>query len=285
MDYKKVFETMVDETEKYLVSNNLRSMVLGISGGIDSTLTASICHEVQKRKPNLSFFGVSLPCTSNTEEENDSAKVTMEAFCKKGQYWTENLQKESLLLNATCRQRREMTPIRQGNIKARLRMIYLYDVAGFAQGLVIDTGNKTEYHLGFWTIHGDVGDLNPIGDLWKHEIYELVTWLHDQYYTKDEDELRRCALHKSLMITPTDGNGVNGLGDMGQIAIKFANEKNVDAYRKVDDIIFLYLTGQMEAVYAKYDKKTVDGIIRRIRSTEYKRRRLPIVIDRELYDK
>ena len=47
MDYAKVFETMVNETQKYLENNNLFAMILGISGGLDSTVTAAICHDVE----------------------------------------------------------------------------------------------------------------------------------------------------------------------------------------------------------------------------------------------
>lgn len=49
------------------------------------------------------------------------------------------------------------TPISKGNIQARLRMIYLYNLASIHKGLVMSTDNQTEYQLGFWTIHGDVG--------------------------------------------------------------------------------------------------------------------------------
>lgn len=59
------------------------------------------------------------------------------------------------------------TPIADGNIQARLRMIYLYNLASIHKGLVMSTDNQTEYQLGFWTIHGDVGDFDPIQDLWK----------------------------------------------------------------------------------------------------------------------
>lgn len=63
------------------------------------------------------------------------------------------------------------TPIANGNLQARCRMIHLYDLAGIHGGLVMSTDNQTEYQLGFWTIHGDVGDFDPIQDLWKTEVY------------------------------------------------------------------------------------------------------------------
>jgi len=296
MDYAKVFETMIQETQQYLESNNLQAMILGISGGLDSTVTAAICHEVEKRNPELKFIGISLPCSSNSEEENDSAKICMKAFCKSGQWWTENLQKEYMLMRVTCSQRHLMTTIGQGNIKARLRMTYLYNEANYFKGLVMDTDNLTEHYLGFFTIHGDVCDFNPIGGLWKHEVYELAQYLYNEYYNKpiEIEGYKLMALKTAIGITPTDGNGVNDLGDMGQIAPAFAHDKNIDAYEKVDNIIRTYLYGveshpevfqaSMQTLYDTYTPETVDGIIQRIKSTEYKRKKLPIVVSRKKYN-
>ena len=300
MDYAKVFETMVSKTQKYLEDNNLCAMILGISGGIDSTVTAAICHEVEKRNPDLKFYGVSLPCSSNKVDENDSADICMKAFCKSAQHWTENLQKEYLLMKATCTQRHSPTTIGIGNIKARLRMIYLYDLANYTSGLVMDTDNLTEHYLGFFTIHGDVCDFNPIGGLWKHEVYELAKYLLREYYAPTDptdDGYIQMALRAAIGITPTDGNGVNDLGDMGQIAPAFAHDKNIDAYTKVDHIILSYLNsiwqlkdkelyeGEIvDGLYKLYGKETVDGVISRIKRTEYKRKGLPVVISREEYE-
>lgn len=289
--YKEIFEKMVQSTQKYLEDNHLYAMILGISGGLDSTVTAAICHEVEKRNPELKFYGVSLPCSSNTDEENDSAKVCMKGFCKSGQWWVENLQKEYMLMKATCSQRHLPTTIGQGNLKARLRMMYLYDLANYTKGLVMDTDNLTEHYLGFFTIHGDQGDLNPIGGLWKHEVYELAKYLHDEYYNNplEFEGYRLMALNAAINITPTDGNGVNDLGDMGQIAPEFANGNNIEAYTKVDDIVKTYIDCrglhseqyliEMNKLYNKYSVKTVEDIANRIIRTEYKRKRLPIVPD------
>lgn len=297
-DYKNIFTQMVLATQKYLEDNNLCAMILGISGGLDSTVTAAICHEVEKRNPELKFYGISLPCSSNTDEENNSATICMKGFCKSGQWWTENLQKEYMLFRATCSQRHLMTTIGQGNIKARLRMMYLYNEANYFKGLVMDTDNLTEHYLGFFTIHGDVADFNPIGGLWKHEVYELAQYLYNEYYINEMEGYIGWALRCAIGIRPTDGNGVNDLGDMGQIAPAFANDKNIDAYTKVDDIIQTYLEYQghhpeeyqiaMDELYKKYPvienngvviHDTVQDVISRVRRTEYKRKRLPIVPD------
>ena len=286
MDYQKVFETMVQETAKYLTNSGLKTMVLGLSGGIDSTVTAAICHEVVKRNPEqgFKFIGVSLPCSTNSKDENDSAMLALKGFCT--EYWVENLQKEYLLMKATCEQHYESTRVSQGNIKARLRMIYLYNIASVTKGMVMDTDNLTEHYLGFWTIHGDVADYNPIGGLWKHEVYELCKYLYTNVFT-NENEASNQALKSAYGITPTDGNGVEAGGDMAQIAPGHT-------YEDVDDILNTYLQAKdneqqlaqaMNRLNKAYGNETVERVLARHRNSEFKRRRLPIAIERSLYER
>ena len=275
---------MVNETAQYLMSSHLKTMVLGLSGGLDSTVTAAICHEVVNRYPNqqFKFIGVSLPCSTNSAEENDSAMLAMKGFCD--EYWVENLQKEYLLIRATCEQRYASTALSQGNIKARLRMIYLYNIASVTGGLVMDTDNLTEHNLGFWTIHGDVADFNPIGGLWKHEVYELCKYLFTDVFTDAESDAHQ-ALRAAYGILPTDGNGVAAGGDMAQIAPGHT-------YEDVDDILDSYLQAkdqpsmleqQMERLNKAYGAETVDRVLNRHRGSAFKRKRMPLVIERSLY--
>ena len=281
MNYKKAFDTMVSQTAKYLSENGLKTMILGLSGGLDSTVTAAICHQVVNQYPEhqFKFIGVSLPCSSNSVEENDSASLAMKAFCN--EYWVENLQAQYLLLKATCEQRYPSTPISQGNIKARLRMIYLYNFASVTGGLVMDTDNLTEHNLGFWTIHGDVADYNPIGGLWKHEVYELCKYIFTECFA-DENDPRHQALRAAYDIMPTDGNGVAAGGDMAQIAPGHT-------YEDVDDILNTYLQHgedeqEMKRLIDAYSAETVERVLTRHRRSEFKRKRMPLVIERSLYD-
>lgn len=291
MDYGQVFEKLVSETQRYLEDNKLSAMVLGISGGLDSTVTAAICNEVERRNPNLKFYGVSLPCSSNKIDENLSSMLTMKAFCNPYQYWVQHIDEAYNAMFKMCNYKVGTTTIGQGNIKARIRMMYLYNLANYINGLVIDTDNLTEHYLGFFTIHGDVGDFNPIGGLWKHEIYTLATYLYWTYRNKN-DSSKMNALEKAINIKPTDGNGVNDNGDMGQIAPAFINDNSIDAYAKVDNIIKDYLESfafgdemqkqTIQNLRNDYGADTVDGIISRIERTEYKRKGLPIRINRSL---
>jgi NH3-dependent NAD+ synthetase len=99
-DYKKIFESSVTGLMGYLKNNKLESMVLGISGGIDSSVCAVICAEVVKRDPTLSFFGVSLPCTTNTKGEISTADLIGKAWVQN--FWTHEMQTEYETVERWC---------------------------------------------------------------------------------------------------------------------------------------------------------------------------------------
>lgn len=242
---KEIFESIVTQTGEYLTKYNLKSLVLGLSGGLDSTVCAAIGYEVAQRY-GIRMIGISLPCSSNSNTEKDTAQNSGMAFCDR--FVTMNLQDLYGLAKFKCdTELGESTALSQGNIKARLRMIMLYNTATINGGLVVDTDNLSEHYLGFWTIHGDVGDYKPIGKLWKTEVYDLARWLRDDYAAKAADasgaDKERCevavtALTHAINITPTDGNAVTSGGDMDQIAPGYTYNE-VDAvlkYLVVNDI-------------------------------------------------
>ena len=241
-DYGKVFETLVRKTQDYIVGNNLSAMVLGISGGIDSTVVAAICHEVSKRT-NIPLIGRSLPTKFNKEDEITTAQLVGKAFCNDFEEVPIKNPYESflsLLDRAEC----GMTAVANGNIQARLRMIYLYHLASTKRGLVMDTDNLTENNLGYFTIHGDVGDFNPIGGLWKTEVFKLAEWLLSYYsfqlphnmYEATAEQLEKAgkvfqqgkAIKESLKLKPTAGLGITN-NDLEEIG--------AESYEQVDSIL------------------------------------------------
>ena len=217
LNYEHVFNTLVEETAKYITKNNLKAMVLGISGGIDSTVVAAICHEVSK-KTGIPLIGRSLPI-KNKSDEFDVSELVGQVFCD--DFKVVNLLNMYQHVNQSVYDGEGTlgTPISKGNIQARLRMIYLYNLASIHKGLVMSTDNQTEYQLGFWTIHGDVGDFDPIQDLWKTEVYQLAEWLKLFYYTDGDDADKAVAIGESIKLTPTDGLGISN-SDLDQIGAK-----------------------------------------------------------------
>lgn len=285
---KKIFDTLVKKTEDYIIRNGLKSMVLGISGGIDSTVCAAICREISDRSNgNIQFIGISLPSKTNETEEVSAADLVGEAFCN--EFYKHSIEEEYETVLKGINLGGNQTPIANGNIKARLRMIYLYNMASIRKGIVVDTDNLSEHYLGFWTIHGDEGDLNPIGDLWKHEIYELARWISKTYMESgEEDKIRRAAaIDFSSKLVPTDGNGVMAGGDMAQIApgltynevdtilevIKNCEESYQGSWRKTS---LDRLTDK--GLIRTYGNELINKILERVMGSQFKRRKRPVVI-------
>jgi len=278
LDYKNVYNLLVDGIKSYCEKNNIKTLVLGISGGIDSTVVAALC-----KSSNIPLIGISMPCSTNGSDEISSATLAGNEFCTT--FEEINLEGVYETVEDFCRgtlHNIDATPISRGNIKARLRMITLYDIASRMGGIVVDTDNLTEHFLGFWTLHGDDGDFNPIGCLWKHEVYGLAKWMKENIY-KDSK-----ALDAAIEIVPTDGNGVKAGGDLAQIAPGKTYD-DVDeilhAWVGLDDrikssVIAEYFNhGVFKALCEKHGKDTVEAVIMRSVRSEFKRKQRPFVID------
>lgn len=90
LNYEHVFDVLVDKTAEYVTENNLKAMVLGISGGIDSTVVAAICHEVSK-KTGIPLIGRSLPIKNKSDEFATSVHVGEDVVNK---VWSRHLASE-----------------------------------------------------------------------------------------------------------------------------------------------------------------------------------------------
>ena len=325
-NYAKIFESLVEQTAEYLVKNNLKAQILGISGGIDSTVVAAICHEVSKRT-NIPLIGRSIPTTNNKTNEVSTADLVGKAFCNDykvyhidrfyHQFMIDIVHKETGSVRYIQNELtggftidledclKFQTPIANGNIQARLRMIYLYNLASIHKGLVMDTDNLTENNLGYFTIHGDVGDFNPIGDLWKTEVFELAEWLVN-YYSQStyrpknilsenlyaavrfEETDQSVAIKESLKLKPTAGLGITN-NDLEEIG--------AESYDQVDDVLEVILAWKMITSPSRHNfnnfiesdfiselthipEEIIRNVAKRHFSSEFKRKQLPIKITR-----
>jgi nicotinamide-nucleotide amidase len=283
LEYEKVFNNLVNGIIKYLTNSHIKAMVIGMSGGIDSTVVAALCKEVYNRtNGEFELIGVSMPCSTNKVDENDAATAAGTEFCT--HFSVVSLESTFKAVEACCDLASNIasTPVSQGNIKARLRMITLYDIASKVGGIVMDTDNLTEHFLGFWTIHGDDGDFNPIGGLWKHEVYGLAKWMKENVY-KDSK-----ALEASIALMPTDGNGVKEGGDLAQIAPGKTYDNvdeilhswvGLDPRIKLDVIKSGFQQGVFKQLCEKHGIDTVSMVIRRSINSGFKRKQRPFVID------
>ena len=268
LNCKKFVEDAEIFLESYINKNDLKCIVCGISGGIDSTVSAVIASNVCK-KVGIPFIGRSLPCTTNKKEETVSANLVGKAFCDDFKEVNISEECQKLIYELELNEG-DMSRLQEGNIKARVRMIYLRNLASIHSGIVLDNDNFTEWNLGFWTVGGDSPmDLNiGLHYLWKTEVYELANFLLEEQNQSDKYQ----ALLASIELTPTDGNGVSN-SDCEQFGL--------ENYEQVDDVLkTMYYSTCTKENYLRlidsYGKTGVDKVISLHKKTGFKRENLPI---------
>ena len=283
MDYqdaRKTFRNLSRQLANYIRDEGLKSMVLGVSGGIDSALVAAIANRVAYiSNGDILVYGRSISIESNTPEEEDRARQIGNSFCHEFKelnltklFWQiieEKTKDDPSIMDDT-----KQAKIRRGNIKARMRMIELYDIAQANKGLVLSTDNYTEFLLGFWTLHGDVGDFGPLQELWKTEVYQIAEGIANTFteaegvFTKKQIE----AIQSCIEANPTDGLGI-GDGDLSQILGENCPAAHREGYALVDTVLRDYLVNGNTFACKK--------VIQRHTATHYKRNN-PINIIRRI---
>lgn len=273
-DYEAMFNNIVNQGVRYINKYpDIHSLVVGVSGGIDSTLTAAIAREICNRM-GRGLVCVSIPIETNTKDEVERARLTGEAFGDKFievKFIDRMYRFCKLMVELSWLSKHFFkTPterIRQGNIKARLRMIYLYDRAHREDGIVLSTDNFSELMLNFFTLHGDVGDLGLIQNIWKTEVYGMAKWLTSEYYNTG---IQAVALIKARLATPTDGLGITA-SDYDQLG--------VDSYLEVDSILMKEV--QADEGFVMSEKHRAHPVVQRCRKYAFKRNN-PFNIARDL---
>lgn len=281
VDYQKFVENSRKWLANYIKANHLQSLVIGISGGIDSTVSCAISYSVCKEL-GIPLIGRSLPTTTNKPDENSTAKLVGEAFCTDFKEVNISAECQKLIYELELNEG-DMSRLQEGNIKARVRMIYLRHIAALHKGVVLDNDNFTEWNLGFWTVGGDSPmDINlGLHYLWKTEVYELAKFLYDEYKINKSVEQAK-AIYESVKLTPTDGNGVSN-SDCEQFGL--------DNYEQVDDVLqtmYFPKNGMNNIKYKEeyvrlidsYNEQGVDKVMSLRQNTEYKRKPSPIMPDK-----
>ena len=249
IEISHAIKVMRAKVAAYILDNQLQSLVLGVSGGVDSAFAAALLRPVCDYT-NTRLIGRSITIETNKQEEIERSIAVGSHFCHDFlhlDYTDIYLQHKKELPELNDQM---LSKLRMGNYKARLRMICLYDLAQLHRGIVISTDNFTEYLTGFWTLHGDVGDYAPFLHLWKTEVYHAARFLCKQLTKQQSAVLTAC-----INAVPTDGLGISN-SDLEQL--------EVESYEEADKILSSYLEGNLEHESLP--------LIKRFLSSEYKRK-------------
>ncbi len=217
--------------------------VIGLSGGIDSALSAYLAAEALGAG---NVLAVRMPYRTSSQNSLTDAETVIE-----------DLGLPSLTVPITdmaeplFEQFADMSNVRRGNIMARLRMTILYDQSAAFGGLVLGTSNKTEFLLGYSTIYGDSGvALQPIADLYKAQVRQVATAVG----------VPEAIIHKAPSADLWEGQT-----DEGELGF---------SYDDVDQVLFLLVDERYtvdEVVDEGFSRAFVEDVWRRVKANHYKR--------------
>lgn len=171
IDVEKTKNDIVEFVQNKVSEANADGLVVGLSGGIDSTVAAFLaCEAVGKEN----VFGVVLPSTTTpTEDKLHGTAVAQLLGINHKEMAIDSILNEFLSIAQL-----EEDKLAIGNLKARIRMSIIYFYANSKNYLVTGTGNKSEIVIGYFTKYGDGAcDIEPIGDLYKTDVFELARYL------------------------------------------------------------------------------------------------------------
>lgn len=232
--------------KEYCENTGFKKVVLGLSGGIDSALTAALA---VKALGSENVLGILMPSMFSSEGSvTDSLKLA------------ENLGIETVtepitpLFDKFMTERSRKHDLAEENLQARLRGLILMFYSNRDNYLLLSTGNKSESAMGFGTLYGDLaGGYNLICDLTKTNVYKL-----SNYINRDEEIIPREIIDKAPSAELHPGQ---------------KDQDRLPEYEVLDDIIEMYAEKNkpFEEIYAKYDKSLVDEVVKKIYRMQFKR--------------
>jgi NAD+ synthase len=223
-------------------------VVVGLSGGVDSALSAILAAEALGAK---NVLAVLMPYKSSNPDSLEHAEMVVRKSSL-----------ESLVVDITPQTDAyfdrfpDADARRRGNKMARERMTILYDQSVRWNGLVIGTSNKTELLLGYGTLYGDMASaINPLGDLYKTQVWALAEAI---------------GVPQAIVVKEPSADLWAGQTDEGELGF---------TYREVDKLLYLMVDQRCttpELLAAGFSQRFVDEVARRIMTSQFKRR-LPVI--------
>jgi len=245
-DYEKPRQLIVKFIKDYVNRVGFDGAVLGLSGGVDSSLVAALaCEAIGPEK----VLGIMMP----VDAEKDSTNITDATDL------AENLGMKHELFELkhaiAAYDSLSLDRVALGNLTARLRMVTWYARANQENRIVIGTGNKSELMVGYFTKYGDGGsDMLPIGELYKANVWDLSSHI---------------GLPEAIVKKAPSAGLWQGQTDEGELGV---------TYQELDSILYLNLEkglNKADIIGWGIDKEKVEKVLRLMKQSEHKRKPLP----------
>jgi NAD+ synthetase len=247
IDAKLTEEWLVHFIRHEMARRGFERALIGISGGVDSAVTAYLAARALGPR---NVIGVRMPYRTSSRDSLEHAQTVIDAL--RIEACTVDI---SDAVDGYLRNDPNAESGRRGNVMARMRMIVLFDLSAKHRAIPLGTGNKTERLFGYFTWHADdAPPINPLGDLFKTQVWELA---------------RHLGVPDSIVSKPPTADLVVGQTDEGDFGI---------SYLKADSILNWMLAGYKpdELIARGFDESEVQLVRKRLDSTHWKRR-LPTV--------
>ena len=252
-DEEQVWNALVLGLRDYVLKNGFRSVVLGLSGGIDSAVCASIAADAIGAG---NVYGVSMPSKWSSDHSRSDADDSADRI---GLHYSVEAIGD---LVAPVEEQLHLEGVAAENLQARMRGVILMALSNSDGHLVLTTGNKTELAVGYSTIYGDsVGGFAPIKDVPKLLVWELAKWRNAHARERGEVE----PIPESSISKPPSAELRPGQVD----------QDTLPPYEILDAILDAYITrtlGRSDVVALGFAEDTVDFVTRLVDRAEWKRR-------------
>ena len=255
-DLEQIWQGLVIGLRDYVLKNNFKSVILGISGGIDSALVAALASDAIGADK---VHGIAMPSKYSSEHSLSDAKELASNIGLNYRII------EITPMVANMIENLRVDGLAEENLQARVRGLTLMALSNQEGHLVLATGNKSELAVGYSTMYGDaVGGFAPIKDLYKTQVWQLATWRNELAMLQGQ--------------TPPIPESSIKKEPSAELAPNQKDSDSLPEYKLLDQILSIYIDedgGRPAALAAGFDPLLVDKVVGLVDRAEYKRRQYP----------
>ena len=256
------YNAMVLGLRDYVIKNNFKGVLLGLSGGIDSALAAAIAVDALGSEK---VRGVRMPSKYSSKGSLDDAEETAKLLNIRLDTISIEEINETFLTNLDGLFSNMPNDLTEENIQSRIRGVILMAVSNKFGDMVISTGNKSEISVGYTTIYGDMnGGFTPLKDAYKTDVYEMSKWRNNSYNS--------LFLGPNSTVVPV--NSINK-EPSAELNLNQKDQDSLPPYEILDEILKNIIEEEASLdfiIKLGHEKKLVHRIYKLLLLSEYKRR-------------